>query len=136
LGYAVKSGWTASFAKSAGWSPVYDDWNYLLLYAGIGIGLSSLQDPARTQNEMSRRVWQDPRKGRWMLALLGTYTLGALVIGLVGAYMADSTVVNQLSLGLMALGLGMVGLLKTAIEMREHHRQDKQPASLPERNLA
>ena len=136
LGYAVKSGWTASFAKSAGWSPVYDDWNYLLMYAGIGIGLSSLQDPARTQNEMSRRVWQDPRKGRWMLALLSAYTLGALVIGLVGAYMADSTAVNQLSLGLMALGLGMVGLLKTAIEMREHHRQDKQPASLPERNLA
>ena len=30
-----------------------------------------------------------------------------------------------LSLGLMALGLGMVGLLKTAIEMREHHRLDR-----------
>lgn len=127
IAYTAKSGWSVSLAKSAGWSPVFDDWNYVLLYAGIGIGLSSLQDPSRTQNEVSRRVWQDPRKSRWMLVLLGAYALGAMVIGLMGAYMADSTVVNQLSLGLMAFGLGMVGLLKTAIEMREHHRLDQQP---------
>ncbi|QNP39870.1 hypothetical protein [Lysobacter solisilvae (ex Woo and Kim 2020)] len=132
LGYAARSGWSVAAVKATGWSPVYDDWNYLLLYAGIGIGLSSLQDPTRTQNEMSRRVWRDPRKGRWMLVLLGIYALGAMLVGLVGAYMAASTVVNQLSLGLVAFGLGMVGVLKTAIEMREHHRLDKQPASSPE----
>ena len=64
-----------------------------------------------------------------MLVLLSLYALGAMAMGLAGAYMADSTGVNQLSLGLVAFGLGMVGLLKTAIEMREHHRLDKQPAS-------
>ncbi len=108
----------------------------MLLYAGVGIGLSSLQDPTRTQNEVSRRVWQDARKGRWMLALLALYALGAMAGGLAGAYLADSTVVNQLSLGLMAFGLGMVGLLKTAIEMREHHRLDKQSASSSEGSRA
>ena len=134
--YAAKSGWSSSLVKSTGWSPVFDDLNYVLLYAGIGIGLSSLQDPTTTQNEISRRVWQDPRKGRWMLILLSTYTLGAMVIGLVGAYMADTTVVNQLSLGLVAFGLGLVGLLKTAIEMREHHRLDKQPTTPSDRSQA
>ena len=64
-----------------------------------------------------------------MLVLLSFYTLTSMVAGLVGAYLADTTVVNQLSLGLVAFGLGMVGLLKTAIEMREHHRSGKQPAS-------
>ena len=136
LAYSAKSGWSLSSIQVNGWAPVYDDWNYVLLYAGVGIGLSSLQDPSRTQNQVSRRVWQDPRKGRWMLALLGTYALGAMVIGLVGAYMAASTVVNQLSLGLVAFGLGMVGLLKTAIEMREHHRLDKQPESSSQGSLA
>jgi hypothetical protein len=129
LGYMVKSVWSIAAVSTAHWSPVYDDWNYALLYAGVGIGLSSLQDPTRTQNEMSRRVWQDPRKGRWMLALLAFYALGTMAGGLAGAYLADSTVVNQLSLGLVAFGLGMVGLLKTAIEMREHHRLDRQAAS-------
>ena len=129
VGYAVKAALSIATAGADGWSPVFDDANYVLLYAGVGIGLSSLQDPTRTQNDVSRRVWQDPRKGRWMLVLLSFYTLTSMVAGLVGAYLADTTVVNQLSLGLVAFGLGMVGLLKTAIEMREHHRLDKQVAS-------
>ena len=54
------------------------------------------------------------------------------LVGLIGAYRSENTIVNQLSLGLVAFGLGMVGLLKTAIEMREHHRLDKQPASSAE----
>nr|WP_298149987.1 hypothetical protein [uncultured Pseudoxanthomonas sp.] len=128
MAYAVKSAWAVAAVGSAGWPPVFDDWNYVLLYAGIGIGLSSLQDPTRTQNELSRRVWRDPRKGRWMLLLLSSYTLVSMMAGLVGAYLADTTAVNQVSLGLVAFGLGMVGLLKTAIEMREHHRSDKRPA--------
>ncbi len=136
VGYAVKAVLSVAATGAEGWSPVFDDANYVLLYAGVGIGLSSLQDPARTQNEVSRRVWQDPRKGRWMLALLAFYALGAMVVGLAGAYLADSTVVNQLSLGLVAFGLGMVGLLKTAIEMREHHRLDRQSASSSEGSRA
>lgn len=136
LGYGAKSGWTLATGGSGAWAMVYDDWNYVLLYAGIGIGLSSLQDPTKTQNEVSKRVWQDPRKGRWLLLLISFYTLASMVAGLVGAYLADTTVVNQLSLGLVAFGLGMVGLLKTAIEMREHHRVDKQVASSSEGSRA
>lgn len=128
IAYTVKSAWAVSAVGSAGWPPVFDDGNYVLLYAGIGIGLSSLQDPTRTQNEVSRRVWQDPRKDRWMLLLLSFYALASMTAGLAGAYLADTTAMNQVSLGLVAFGLGMVGLLKTAIEMREHHRSDKRPA--------
>lgn len=127
LGYIFKSGLALGANGDGGLGAVFDDWNYALLYAGIGIGLSSLQDPTRTQNTMSLRVWQDPRKGRWMLGLLAFYALGAMAVGLIGAYRAETTLVNQLSLGLVAFGLGMVGLLKTAIEMREHHRLDRTP---------
>ena len=128
LGYAIKSTVTVLSAPGEGLSPAYGDWTYALLYAGIGIGLSSLQDPRKTQNEMSRKIWQDPRKGWWMLALLAAYAFGAMVAGLVGAYLAEDAAVSQLSLGLLVLGLGMLGLLKTAIEMREHHRLDRNAA--------
>lgn len=104
-----------------------DAWNYGLLYAGIAIGLSSMQDPRRTQNALSRRVWQHPGKGRWMLALLAFYAFGAMGGGLAGAYFSAFTPMHQLSLGLLALGLGLLGLLKTAMEMREHHRLDRSP---------
>jgi Na+(H+)/acetate symporter ActP len=131
LGYAARSAIAMASAAGEGWSPAYGDWNYVLLYAGIGIGLSSLQDPRKAQNELSRKVWQDPRKGRWMLALIAAYAFGAMATGLAGAYLAGDTAVSQLSLGLLALGLGMLGLLKTAIEMREHHRLDIDPVVEP-----
>jgi hypothetical protein len=125
LGYAIKSVIAMASVGDAGWASAYADWNYILLYAGIGIGLSSLQDPRKTQNELSRKVWQDPVKGRWMLGLLAVYAFGAMAAGLAGAYLADTTIVSQLSLGLLAFGLGMLGLLKMAIQMREHHRLDR-----------
>ncbi len=102
-----------------------DAYNSALLYAGVGVGLSSLQDPTKTQNTMSRKVWQDPRKGALMLGVLGVQTLLPIMLGLVGAALADTTALSQLSLGCVAFGLGMIGLLKTAMEMREHHRLDR-----------
>jgi len=129
LGYAVVAGIAAGSVARTGWTQAFEGWNHMLLYAGIGIGLSSLQDPARTQNALSLRIWRDPRKGRWMLVLIAFYALGAMVLGLLGAHAAAGTLVNQLAFGLLAFGLGMVGLLKTAIEMREHHRLDRAPVS-------
>jgi len=102
-----------------------DDWNSALLYAGVGIGLASLQDPTRTQNAVSRKVWQDARKGRIALWLLSFEALLPIAVGLAGASLASSAALNQLSLGLVAFGLGMIGLLKTAIEMFEHHCPDR-----------
>ncbi|ALJ27244.1 MULTISPECIES: hypothetical protein [Stenotrophomonas] len=108
-----------------GMDGLLDALNNALLYAGVGIGMSSLQDPTRTQNRISRRVWEDPRKGGWMLWLLTAEALLPIVLGLVGAALADTAALSQLSLGLVAFGMGMIGLLKTAIEMREHHRRDR-----------
>lgn len=133
MAYAVGAGMAAVSVGRTGWAPVLDGWNHMLLYAGIGIGLSSLQDPRRTQNTLSLRVWRDPRKGRWMLVLIAFYALAAMALGLLGAHAAAGTAVQQLALGLLAFGLGMVGLLKTAIEMREHHRLDRNPATEPAR---
>ncbi len=109
-----------------GMGGMLDAYNSALLYAGVGVGMASLQDPSRTQNQISKKVWQDPRKGRWMLWLITAQALLPIVLGLVGAALAPSTALSQLALGLVAFGLGMIGLLKTAIEMREHHRLDKQ----------
>ena len=125
LYFSVRMGIAAAGVTKSGWGGVYEAANMLLLHGGIGIGLSSLQDPARTQNTVSRRIWEDPRKGRWMLGLLAAYAFGAMTLGLAGAYLSGDPVLSQLSLGLLAFGLGMVGLLRTAMEMREHHRLDR-----------
>lgn len=125
--YCVQAGLALAAVKSTGWAPVLDAVNDLLLYAGVAIGLSSLQDTRRTQNKVSLRVWQDPAKGRLALWLLSLEAFLPIVAGLIGAAQARDTAFRQLSLGLVAFGLGMIGLLKSAIEMREHHRSDRQP---------
>lgn len=126
LVFAVQAVLALAALKTQGWSPIFDRLNDVLLYAGVGIGLSSLQDPSRTQNKLSLRVWQDPAKGRVLLWVLSLEALVPIVIGLVGAAQARDSAFRQLSLGMVAFGLGMIGLLKTAIEMREHHRVDRQ----------
>lgn len=113
---------------SQGRSAILDALNYTLLFAGIGIGLSSLQDPTKTQNKLSRRIWESPTKGKWMLVLFAIEAFVPIILGLYGAFRATDTALNQLSLGMVALGLGMIGLLKTAIEMRENFRTDRQAA--------
>jgi hypothetical protein len=121
LGYSLKP-------LVTGLDGLFDDMNYALLYMGIGIGFSSLQDPTRTQNEVSRRIWQDPRKGAALLWILAIYAFGMIAAGLVGSYLSRTSALEQLSMGLVAFGIGLFGMLKTAIEMFEHHRLDKQPA--------
>lgn len=115
-----------------GMEGMLEAYNSALLYAGVAVGMSSLQDPSKTQNEMSRRVWQNPSKGRLLLGLLTVQTLLPITLGLAGTLLAESAALAQLALGLVAFGLGMIGLLKTAIEMREHHRLDRHPTDSAE----
>lgn len=110
-----------------GFSTIFADLNLAMLHAGIGIGFSSLQDPTTTQNEVSRRVWEDPRKGSRMIGFIAAAVVLSLGSGVAGLYLGGARW-SQLAMGLVGLGLGMFALLKTAIEMFEHHRLDRNPS--------
>ena len=111
-----------------GFASILEDFNLTLLFAGVGIGFSSLQDPTTTQNEVSRRVWEDPRKGSLAIGIITGVVVFSIGGGLAGLYVAEATAWSQIAMGLVGLGLGMFGLLKTAIEMFEHHRLDRNPS--------
>jgi len=111
-----------------GFTSLLADFNLALLHAGVAIGFSSLQDPTTTQNQVSRRVWEDPRKGSWAIGLIGAVVVLSLGGGLAALYVPGDSRWSQLAMGLVGLGLGLFGLLKTAIEMFEHHRLDRNPS--------
>jgi len=103
------------------------DWsilNSMLVFLGISISFSTLQDTRKTQNKVSLRVWQDPKKGAAFLIVMGVMTLGFMLTGLVGMTFGPETVIKEISLGLVVIGIGMMGQLKTAAELFEHHRVD------------
>ena len=103
--------------------------NTALVFCGIAISLSTLQDTTTTQNEISRKIWEHPVKGKIFLALIGVYAFAFMAFGLVGFVRSTGGMIEDISLGLVVLGIGMVGMLKSAAEMFENHRLDKRTDS-------
>lgn len=98
--------------------------NSVLIFYGVGISFSTLQDTTKTQNDYSKRIWESRRKGKIFLIILAICTLLLLTSGFIGYFAADISSLEELSLGLIVFGVGFIGLLKTAVEMYEHHRKD------------
>jgi hypothetical protein len=96
--------------------------NNALIFCGLAISFSTLQDTTKTQNNFSRRIWEDPRKGMLALWAISATTLVFLLVGMYGFYVSKGGIIKEVSIGVLMLGLGYVGLLKAAIEMHEHHR--------------
>jgi magnesium-transporting ATPase (P-type) len=104
---------------------IFKNLNSLLIFMGLGVSFSSLQDTTKTQNKFSEKIWKNPKKGKLMIASISLMILFFLTFGLIGYYFAKVGVLKELSIGIIVLGLGMFGFLKAAIEMFENHRTDK-----------
>ncbi len=103
------------------WSSV----NTALIFAGLGLSFSTLQDTRKTQNDFSKRIWQDPKKGRRALILIALTALLLLLTGMYGFLTAREGVIKEVGFGMLMLGIGQIGLLKAAMEMHERHRIDR-----------
>lgn len=103
---------------------VFTDLNTALIFVGIGVSLSTLQDTTKTQNNFSKRIWENRKLGSRFLLVMLFSTLIIFLIGFVGYFTATSKALEELSIGLIVVGIGFVSLLKAAIEMYENHRKD------------
>ena len=99
--------------------------NTVLIFMGLSVSFSSLQDPSKTQNKVSKKIWENPLKGKIMIVFMSLLILFFLFFGLIGYYYVETGLLKDISIGIIVFGLGMFGLLKTAIEMFENHRTDK-----------
>ena len=104
---------------------IYKSLNSGLIFLGLGVSFSTLQDTTTTQNEVSRKIWEHPTKGKIFLILISIVTFTLIITGIIGVFAAEDALLSELSLGLVVLGIGLVGLLKSASEMFENHRLDK-----------
>lgn len=108
-----------------GFDTIWVNYNFMLIFGGLGVSLSTLQDTSKTQNKFSKRVWENPKKGKLMLGLMASMALSLILIGLFGMYLSTSEIIQQLAIGTIVFGIGLIGLLKAALEMFENHRLDK-----------
>lgn len=101
------------------------DLNHLLIFMGLGISFSTLQDTTKTQNNFSRKIWENPKKGKRAILFVTLFTFLVLALGLYLFLFAEKQKIKELSFGIIAFGIGLMGLLKTSMEMFDNHRFDK-----------
>ena len=115
LGYVI-------YPYFAGFDTFWTSVNSALVFSGLAISFSTLQDTTKTQNNLSKKIWEDPRKGMLALMMISGTTLLFLALGMFGFLISKGGILKEVSFGVLMLGIGYVGLLKAAIEMREHHQ--------------
>ncbi len=99
--------------------------NLVMVFMGLGISFSTLQDTSKTQNEFSKRIWEDPKKAKIFIAVFAIIILFLVVVGLIGLTGTENDKLQEISLGMVVLAIGMIGMLKSMLEMFENHRKDK-----------
>jgi len=101
--------------------------NKTLLFFGLAISFSTLQDTTKTQNKLAKKVWESPQKGKAFIIMLCLMVFFFLSFGIYGYFITTNTKIKEISLGTSVLGIGMIGMLKAGVEMFENHRKDKNP---------
>ncbi|MBF04604.1 MAG: hypothetical protein CMP76_15075 [Flavobacterium sp.] len=104
---------------------IWSDLNNVLIYFGLGISFSTLQDTTKTQNKFSKRIWENPQKGKRMIIFMTFFCLSLLTIGMFSMYITQNKILKEIAFGLIVLGIGYISFLKAAIEIFENHRKDK-----------
>lgn len=102
----------------------WDDLNKVLVFLGLGISLSTLQDTKKVQHKLAKKVWENPKYARAFLIYLFSLIVIVVLFGLYSLLLATDEHLQEISSGIIVFGVGLIGMLKAGIEMAENHRKD------------
>lgn len=94
--------------------------NNALVFVGLGISLSTLQDTTKTQNNLFKLIRKNPKTGNSIIILMSVITFLILMLGIFGIFFSGNDMLNELYFGLILLGVGLIGFLKSSIEIIEN----------------
>lgn len=96
--------------------------NKALVFLGLGISFSTLQDTRKVQNNFSKRIYKNPKYTRIFIIIMVSQVIVYCSLGLIAFFMHKKSAFSELAFGLISIGIGMIGLLKTAVEMAEYQQ--------------
>lgn len=105
----------------------FSNLDYFLILLGVALSFSTLQDTTKTQNKVSKKIWQNPRAGKAFLLVLALSTFSMIFSGIVFIMLPIQSALKDVAVGITVLGIGLLGVLKAGVEMFENHRLDKNP---------
>lgn len=104
---------------------VLESINSMLIFIGLAISFATLQDTSKTSMKYEKKIWGNPKKGKGFIIMITLLTLLTLAFGVFGYFITENESIKEVSFGAIVLGIGFVGFLKTAIDVFENHRKDK-----------
>jgi hypothetical protein len=93
--------------------------NYFFIFLGLGIGFAGLQDINKIHLKFEKKVLHDPIKIKIFLLITAISTALMLLFGVFGYFLIDNKHVHEISLGILILGIGFIGVLKLQLELVE-----------------
>lgn len=103
-------------------STLFVELNKALVFLGLGISFSTLQDTTKVQNNFSKRIYQNVRSTKIFILILSGMVLFFCLTGLSAFFMPEKNAFSELAFGLISVGIGMIGMLKAAVEMAEYQQ--------------
>ena len=104
---------------------LFDSFGNVLVFLGLAISFSTLQDTSKSQHKFARKIWQDPKKGRIFLLIMMFNVVVYLSFGICAYLFLDNPLLKELGFGSIILGISLIGMLKMGVEMLEKQRLDK-----------
>ena len=106
-----------------GFETLFADVNNMLIIMGLGISFSTLQDTKKTQNEVSRKIWSNPKKSKWWISIMLIFCLIIMLAGVFSYFKSAESKLKDVSIGLIVFGISMLGMVKAALEMAEYQQK-------------
>ncbi|MCL7765380.1 hypothetical protein MPF19_18310 [Polaribacter sp. Z014] len=104
---------------------LFENLNSFLIFIGLAISFSTLQDTTKTSLNFEKKIWKNPRKGKIIIITISLTTFSILAYGIFGLSIISNENLKELSFGAITLGIGLIGFLKTGVEIFDNHRKDQ-----------
>lgn len=104
---------------------IWESYNKALVFFGLGISFSTLQDTKKVHYKFVKKIYGNARRSKLFLIYLIALIFFFLTFGFYGLFFADIQGFQDTAFGMIVLGIGLIGLLKTASEMIAHHQKEQ-----------
>lgn len=104
---------------------IFECINNMLIFLGLTMSFATLQDTTKTSFKFEKLIYENPQRGKMFILYLFVLTMLVLCPGIYGYFYTDIKELKEISFGAIVLAIGLIGVIKTAIEIFENHRLDK-----------
>ena len=101
---------------------LFNSYSNALMFFGVTLSFSALQDPTKTSLRFEKKIWQNPKRAKVLLSITLITTFIFFAAGFWGFFMSGNYL-KEFAFGSIVLAIGLLGYLKFQIDVFETHKE-------------